>query len=101
MSMIHFNNTNNTLQMPEMCTIYQVRLLKDQLLTLKYNGDSLTLDFSDTKEIDAAGIQLLIALNQYFLDRNIMLTCDGFSEDLFQLLTLYNPPFPVNIGEAS
>ena len=101
MGLVKYSNAKKIIKMPECFTIYQVKDLQEELLSFEPEGDFIALDFSETKEIDAAGIQLLIAYNQHLLTKNHMLTCTGFSEDLFYLLNLYNPPFPINFGAAS
>ncbi|MFC3200704.1 lipid asymmetry maintenance protein MlaB [Alteromonas oceani] len=53
----------NTIVLPESVTIFEVKAIHEALLSVASNS-LLTLDLANTAEVDAAGMQLILAFVQ-------------------------------------
>ena len=70
--------------LPENLTVPQIDQVKETLMTdlSSHNEDKLTLDGSQVQEIDASGVQLLLALYKYLINSGKELQLKNPSEKL-------------------
>ena len=80
--------------LPESVTIYQIGDLHKNLLRLPILQQQI-LDFSDTKEVDSTGIQLLIAFDVHCKRSGCVLAFENVSNEINQLFTLFHYQFHI------
>ncbi|TVZ37580.1 STAS domain-containing protein [Alteromonadaceae bacterium 2753L.S.0a.02] len=78
------------LTLGEQFTIYEAAEIRDNILANWHSGQALTVDLSQTREFDTAGIQLLLALRQHVLTHHSQWQVNKLSEDAVNFLRFYN-----------